>query len=63
MAGVKKTVIGVKKTVIKKGDGKTYPKAGDELTMHYTGYLHGKPDKVQLNLRISTKDQNSFAGL
>eukprot|EP00467_Chlorarachnion_reptans_P025119 CAMPEP_0114490860 /NCGR_PEP_ID=MMETSP0109-20121206/2678_1 /TAXON_ID=29199 /ORGANISM="Chlorarachnion reptans, Strain CCCM449" /LENGTH=124 /DNA_ID=CAMNT_0001667527 /DNA_START=15 /DNA_END=389 /DNA_ORIENTATION=- len=37
---------GVKKTVMKPGDGKTYPKTGDELTMHYTGYLHGQPDKV-----------------
>ena len=25
--------------VVKAGDGKTFPKTGDELTMHYTGWL------------------------
>ncbi|CAE7949152.1 hypothetical protein FNF27_01902 [Cafeteria roenbergensis] len=31
--------MGVKKTTIKAGDGSTFPKAGDKLTMHYTGTL------------------------
>mmetsp|Transcript_7238 Transcript_7238/g.7879 ORF Transcript_7238/g.7879 Transcript_7238/m.7879 type:complete len:131 (-) Transcript_7238:116-508(-) len=30
---------GLGKTVLKEGDGKTFPKKGDELTMHYTGTL------------------------
>jgi len=25
--------------VLKEGDGETYPKKGDKLTMHYTGTL------------------------
>ena len=31
--------MGVTKETIKEGDGVTYPKVGDELTMHYTGTL------------------------
>ena len=31
--------MGVTKEVLKEGDGCTYPKRGDELTMHYTGTL------------------------
>ena len=31
--------MGVTKDVIKQGDELNYPKAGDELTMHYTGTL------------------------
>eukprot|EP00591_Stephanopyxis_turris_P007332 CAMPEP_0195527038 /NCGR_PEP_ID=MMETSP0794_2-20130614/28458_1 /TAXON_ID=515487 /ORGANISM="Stephanopyxis turris, Strain CCMP 815" /LENGTH=108 /DNA_ID=CAMNT_0040657861 /DNA_START=72 /DNA_END=398 /DNA_ORIENTATION=+ len=31
--------MGVTKEVISNGDGKTYPKRGDKLTMHYTGKL------------------------
>lgn len=31
--------MGVTKTTISPGDGKTFPKAGDRLTMHYTGTL------------------------
>ncbi len=31
--------MGVTKTTITNGDGKTFPKAGDSLTMHYTGTL------------------------
>ena len=31
--------MGVEITVLSAGDGKTYPKAGDQLTMHYTGTL------------------------
>ena len=31
--------MGVTKEVLTEGDGKTYPKTGDELTMHYTGTL------------------------
>mmetsp|Transcript_115257 Transcript_115257/g.312873 ORF Transcript_115257/g.312873 Transcript_115257/m.312873 type:complete len:134 (+) Transcript_115257:115-516(+) len=29
----------VVRTVLQEGDGKTFPKKGDELTMHYTGTL------------------------
>merc|ERR1712087_864846 len=32
-------LVEIKRTVIKAGDGKTFPKRGDELTMHYTGTL------------------------
>lgn len=31
--------MGVTKEIIKEGDGQTYPKQGDQLTMHYTGTL------------------------
>ena len=31
--------MGVTKDLVKAGDGKTFPKTGDELTMHYTGWL------------------------
>ena len=31
--------MGVTKEVIAAGDDKTYPKEGNELTMHYTGTL------------------------
>ena len=31
--------MGVTKDLIRAGDEKTYPKTGDELTMHYTGWL------------------------
>lgn len=31
--------MGVDKEVISPGDGTTFPKAGDQLTMHYTGTL------------------------
>ena len=31
--------MGVTKDLVKAGDGKTRPKTGDELTMHYTGWL------------------------
>lgn len=31
--------MGVKKTVIKDGDGSTFPKAGQTVTVHYTGTL------------------------
>ena len=31
--------MGVTKDLIRAGDEKTYPKTGDELTMHYTGTL------------------------
>ena len=34
---------GVVKKTISFGDGKTYPKAGDNLTMHYTGTFYGGP--------------------
>jgi len=30
---------GLKKTVLSPGDGKTFPHAGDQLSMHYTGTL------------------------
>ena len=32
-------IMGVTKDLVKAGDGKTFPKTGDELTMHYTGWL------------------------
>uniref|UniRef100_A0A7S0CRZ6 peptidylprolyl isomerase n=1 Tax=Amorphochlora amoebiformis TaxID=1561963 RepID=A0A7S0CRZ6_9EUKA len=32
---------GVTREVIKEGDGKTYPKKGDQLSMHYTGTFAG----------------------
>uniref|UniRef100_A0A7R9ZS16 peptidylprolyl isomerase n=1 Tax=Craspedostauros australis TaxID=1486917 RepID=A0A7R9ZS16_9STRA len=31
--------MGVEKELIKEGDGSTFPKMGDQLTMHYTGTL------------------------
>jgi FK506-binding protein 1 len=31
--------MGVEKTILQAGDGKTYPKAGEKLSMHYTGKL------------------------
>eukprot|EP00980_Cylindrotheca_fusiformis_P022467 scaffold9342_cov163-Cylindrotheca_fusiformis.AAC.2 len=31
--------MGVTKKVLQEGDGQTYPKQGDQLTMHYTGTL------------------------
>ena len=31
--------MGVEKTVSREGDGSTFPKQGDRLTMHYTGKL------------------------
>uniref|UniRef100_A0A7R9YC43 peptidylprolyl isomerase n=2 Tax=Pinguiococcus pyrenoidosus TaxID=172671 RepID=A0A7R9YC43_9STRA len=31
--------MGVEKEIISEGDGTTYPKTGDRLTMHYTGRL------------------------
>jgi len=36
---LKHQVKGVEKTVLKEGDGKTFPKKGDKVTMHYTGTL------------------------
>ena len=32
---------GVKVVTTEAGDGKTYPKAGNNLTMHYVGKFHG----------------------
>lgn len=32
-------LMGITKDVVREGDGRTYPKQGDELTMHYTGTL------------------------
>lgn len=37
--------MGVEKTIIKEGDGKTYPKQGDKLTMHYVGTLASNGNK------------------
>ena len=31
--------MGVEIEILEPGDGQTYPKAGDQLTMHYTGSL------------------------
>jgi FK506-binding protein 1 len=36
---------GVTKTITKAGDGKTYAKAGDTLTVHYTGTLKSNGKK------------------
>mmetsp|Transcript_8539 Transcript_8539/g.25902 ORF Transcript_8539/g.25902 Transcript_8539/m.25902 type:complete len:125 (-) Transcript_8539:113-487(-) len=37
--------MGVTTTTIKEGDGTTFPKQGDELTMHYTGTLASNGSK------------------
>eukprot|EP00746_Dinoflagellata_sp_MGD_P055477 gnl/MRDRNA2_/MRDRNA2_241329_c0_seq1.p1 gnl/MRDRNA2_/MRDRNA2_241329_c0~~gnl/MRDRNA2_/MRDRNA2_241329_c0_seq1.p1 ORF type:complete len:144 (+),score=27.44 gnl/MRDRNA2_/MRDRNA2_241329_c0_seq1:26-433(+) len=37
--------MGVIRTVIKPGDGKTFPKVGDSVTMHYTGTLSANGKK------------------
>ena len=39
VAGPGLVIMGVTKDLVKAGDGKTFPKTGDELTMHYTGWL------------------------
>merc|ERR1719443_2222429 len=36
-------MLGVQKQVISEGDGKTFPKPGDTVTMHYKGNLSGFP--------------------
>ena len=33
----KRVKMGVKRTVLKAGDGQTFPKEGDKLKMHYVG--------------------------
>mmetsp|Transcript_19519 Transcript_19519/g.17293 ORF Transcript_19519/g.17293 Transcript_19519/m.17293 type:complete len:124 (-) Transcript_19519:338-709(-) len=38
---------GVKVVTISAGDGKTYPKNGDNLTMHYVGTFHRGPKDGQ----------------
>eukprot|EP00518_Triparma_eleuthera_P011524 CAMPEP_0182478246 /NCGR_PEP_ID=MMETSP1319-20130603/32211_1 /TAXON_ID=172717 /ORGANISM="Bolidomonas pacifica, Strain RCC208" /LENGTH=114 /DNA_ID=CAMNT_0024679565 /DNA_START=24 /DNA_END=365 /DNA_ORIENTATION=+ len=45
--------MGVKRTVIKEGDGQTYPKQGDKLTMHYVGTLKSNGKKFD-----SSRDKN-----
>eukprot|EP01061_Rhynchopus_euleeides_P037587 TRINITY_DN641_c0_g1_i1.p2 TRINITY_DN641_c0_g1~~TRINITY_DN641_c0_g1_i1.p2 ORF type:complete len:110 (+),score=53.90 TRINITY_DN641_c0_g1_i1:56-385(+) len=37
--------MGVTKEVVKAGDGQNFPKAGDRLTMHYTGTLASNGQK------------------
>mmetsp|Transcript_15294 Transcript_15294/g.30877 ORF Transcript_15294/g.30877 Transcript_15294/m.30877 type:complete len:87 (-) Transcript_15294:1871-2131(-) len=37
--------MGVTKDIITPGDGTTYPKAGDKLTMHYIGTLASNGNK------------------
>merc|ERR1719343_1421349 len=44
---------GLTLTVTKKGDGKTFPKAGQKLTMHYTGTLTSDGSKFD-----SSRDRN-----
>ena len=39
LSGPGLVIMGVTKDLVKAGDGKTFPKTGDELTMHYTGWL------------------------
>lgn len=41
---------GVTKQVIRPGDGKTFPKKGDKLTMHYTGTLKSNGKKFDSSL-------------
>lgn len=36
---------GITKDILKAGDGKTFPKKGDKLTMHYTGTLQADGTK------------------
>merc|ERR1712048_429552 len=36
---VESSAMGVTKQVLREGDGATFPKQGDQLTMHYTGTL------------------------
>merc|ERR1712037_789799 len=47
IAGPRRLVraFGVDVDTIKAGDGKTFPKAGDRLTMHYTGRLTSNQSK------------------
>ena len=53
--------MGVKKDIIKAGDGTNYPKKGDKVSMHYTGTLEngkkfdssidrGQPFSVQIGV-------------
>merc|ERR1712216_198287 len=37
--GILSAAMGVNVVSVKEGDGKTFPKAGDKLEMHYTGTL------------------------
>lgn len=43
----------IEKTVLKEGDGETYPSRGDTLTMHYTGTLKASGEKFD-----SSRDRN-----
>mmetsp|Transcript_133400 Transcript_133400/g.333037 ORF Transcript_133400/g.333037 Transcript_133400/m.333037 type:complete len:151 (+) Transcript_133400:76-528(+) len=44
---------GLKLKVVSPGDGETFPKKGDKLTMHYTGTLSNGGDKFD-----SSRDRN-----
>ena len=41
--GIQAYATGVNVVTISAGDGKSYPKKGDNLVMHYTGTFHGGP--------------------
>ena len=45
--------MGVEKTIIEEGDGKTFPKKGDQLVMHYVGTLKDGGTKFD-----SSRDRN-----
>eukprot|EP00756_Hemistasia_phaeocysticola_P061527 Hpha_TRINITY_DN4999_c0_g1::TRINITY_DN4999_c0_g1_i1::g.51313::m.51313/K09568/FKBP1; FK506-binding protein 1 len=43
MFRVSRSMLGVTRNVVKAGDGKTFPRKGDTVTMHYTGkFTNGK---------------------
>ena len=50
--------MGVEKEIITAGDGKTYPKKGGQLTMHYTGTLTS--DGTQFDSSVAKKKPFQF---
>ncbi|TGZ82617.1 hypothetical protein EX30DRAFT_317971 [Ascodesmis nigricans] len=52
------TTAGVIKHTIKPGDGKTYPKAGDVVEMHYNGHLFTRD--ASGNIKLGRKFDASF---
>mmetsp|Transcript_30121 Transcript_30121/g.51484 ORF Transcript_30121/g.51484 Transcript_30121/m.51484 type:complete len:118 (-) Transcript_30121:531-884(-) len=53
--------MGVEKTIIKAGDGKTFPKKGDHLQMHYVGTF--KDGKVFDSSRARNKPLHFIIGV
>ncbi|CAK0823163.1 unnamed protein product, partial [Prorocentrum cordatum] len=45
-----RAVMGVEREVIEEGDGRTYPKRGDVVTIHYTGRLSASGQKFDSSL-------------